>query len=429
MTATAIFRLPNELLVAIAAAGQEKRIAETFSQHSRWQTPSATFKSEWTMSQLSRRFRAAIIGAPNLWILAEAELEHQGSVEVLKLYLERSQACKISITLRESQTSDLEYDHLLDRISLIAAHFNQIQMLRIAITDCRKEMWNLFRDAAAPVLEHLELINVYNKVGDTVEMFSSGAPKLKFFKLDNFVLDSFSAPWTASLTHLELLKCPANTPDLPPIVAQSPQLIRLHLDTDFDRSGAQVHIPTLEFLHVVIPNEEDSDYLVAILNLFDTPALTELKIEGSHGDQIAVLFNSTLLTSFPVLTSLSFLYKGACGCDSTDDFSYRPIAKSPPLFPTLTSLTLVNQCFIRNLIPDILGPDAPPRHSLNTVTLYLKDNPEMVVQNVCIDLEEAGKARRERGDVLPKVQLFHTVSAFYNWDNGAGLDFEMMSIW
>ncbi|KAF7367444.1 F-box domain-containing protein [Mycena sanguinolenta] len=424
-----IFRLPNELLMGIAAAGQEERIAETFSPRSRWQTPSATFKSEWTMSQLSRRFRAAIVGAPNLWTLAEAELEHQGSVEVLKLYLERSQACKVSITLRESQTSDLEYDHLLDRISLIAAHFNRIQVLRIALTEWKQSLSTPFRKAAAPHLEHLEIINIYNEVGDTVEMFSSGAPKLKFLKVDHFRLDSFATPWTVSLTHLELLRYPVELPNLPAIISQCPQLVHLHLDTHFCSSSAQVRIPTLEFLHVMIP-EEDADYLVAVLNLFNTPALTELKIEGSHGDQIAVLFNSTLHTSFPALTSLFFLYKSVCACDGGNlGFSYHPITQSPPLFSTLTSLTLVNQCFVRNLIRDILGPDAPQRPSLNNVTLYLKENPEMVVQNVCIDLEEAGKARRERGDVLPRVQLFHTVSAFHNWNDRVGLDFEMISIW
>ncbi|KAJ6519219.1 hypothetical protein C8R45DRAFT_950602 [Mycena sanguinolenta] len=431
MSATAIFCLPNELLVAIAAAGQEERVAEMLSLRSRWQTQSTTFKSEWTMSQLSRRFRDAIVGAPNLWTLAEAELEHQGSVKVLKLYLERSQVCKISITLRESQTSLLEYNLLLERISSIAAHFSHIHMLRIAVTDCRKEMSSLFR-AAAPFLEHLEVINIDTEVGGPVEMFSYGAPKLKFLKVDYFVLDSSAAAWTASLTHLVLLRCPVSidTKNLPAIIAQCPQLVHLHLQTVFFRSGAQVHIPTLEFLHVEITSEEAADYLVVVVNLFDTPTLTELKIEGSHGDQIAALFNSTLLTSFPALTSLSFLYKGVCGCDCDNEYSYPPITNSSPLFPTLTSLTLVNQCFIRNLILDILGPDAPPRPSLNNVTLYLKENPEKVVENVCIALEEAGNARRERGDVLPEVHLFHTVSAFFNWDDEVvGLDFDMISIW
>ncbi|KAJ6486780.1 hypothetical protein C8R45DRAFT_995856 [Mycena sanguinolenta] len=424
---TTICSFPNELLVAISLAGQEDRVAETSSSGSQWQTRSAgTFKSEWILSRLSQRFRRVIIGAPSLWTLAEADLDDEGSVEVLKLYLERSRACEISITLRQSLNSGLEYDLLLKRVeSSIPAHFNRVRRLRIAVRKWRKALENIFCDAAAPCLDHLELVNLDRRSVATCTIFSSGAPKLNFLRVEKFKLGSSAAPWTASLTHLELLQCPVHTQALPPITTQCPRLVRLHLDTYLHTDAAPVHIPTLEFLHISIVTEETAQYLLGVVDLFDMPALTELRIEGSHGDQIGVLFNSTAPrhASFPALTTVVFVYRGKCRwCDASSGFSYPPIAQSPsPLFPALASLTLVNECFTPSLIRHLLGSGMQPWPFLSSVAVHLYDYSEedeefRSLQDVRSAFEDAEDARRQRADPLPRVALFRSRSSFRDWD-------------
>ncbi|KAF7349184.1 F-box domain-containing protein [Mycena sanguinolenta] len=425
MTGTTILSLPNELLVAIALAGQEERFAETFSSGSHWQTQSTeTSKSEWTLSRVSQRFRSVIVDTPSLWTLAEGDLDDERSVQVFRLYLQRSQTCKISITLRQSRESKLAYDLLLKRVDSIAAHFSHLQRLRIAVWEWRTGLESTFRDAAAPQLEYLEVVNIARKSGEMGVLFSSGAPKLDVLRVENLKLDASAAPWAASLMHLELLRYPIDTHTraLPPITRQCPGLVRLHLDTYLYTDVARVHIATLEFLHVSIMAGA-THYLLNVVDLFDTPALTELWIEGSHGDQIGALFNSTppLHVSFPVLTSLSFVYRDVCGCDASGGLSYSPITQSPSqLFPMLASLTLVNECFTPDLIRHLLGSGAQPWPFLNRVAIYLVDYSEeeepQSLQDVRRAFEDAENARRERGDPLPRVALGLSRLLFRDWD-------------
>ncbi|KAF8213786.1 hypothetical protein K438DRAFT_1804666 [Mycena galopus ATCC 62051] len=227
---TTIFSLPNELLAAIAAVGQDDRVTDS------WQTPSRTFKSEWTLSHVSHRFRDVMVGAPALWTFAEADVDDDRSVEILKLYLERSRACIISTILRESPASNFRDvdEPLPTQVGRLVQHVNRIWMLRIALrTKWVVEMLSRFRDVAAPHLQRLEIVQNDGRPGETIAMLS--APRL-------------TAQWTASLTHLELRSIPAA------ITAQCPLLVRLYLDLAETTSTqtTRFHIPTLKFLHISI---------------------------------------------------------------------------------------------------------------------------------------------------------------------------------
>ncbi|KAF8213789.1 hypothetical protein K438DRAFT_1804670, partial [Mycena galopus ATCC 62051] len=213
-TTDTILSLPNELLVAIAAADQEDRVADLYSSH--WQTRSRTFKSEWTLSHVSNRFRDVIVGAPALWTLPEADLNKTGSMEILKLYLERSRPCEVSATLRESQARFFrDDDFLLTQINELVLHWGA-------------QLLDAFRDEVAPHLQYLEIVYVIDKETvsdepeDAVAMFSSGAPRMSFLKLVRIELQFTATPWTASLTHLELHAYPGNNTDLAALTAQCP---------------------------------------------------------------------------------------------------------------------------------------------------------------------------------------------------------------
>ncbi|KAJ6571709.1 hypothetical protein B0H19DRAFT_1231411 [Mycena capillaripes] len=212
--------LPNELLVAIAAAGQEGRVPDADSQ------PMIS-KTEWTLSHLSRRSRDVIVGAPALWTLVEANLNAEGSIEILKLYLERSRPCNIWATLRRPSVPVPDNHELIEeRISKILPHVHRMWRLRIVFNTIMGGLLLApFSDMAAPNLEHLELVNELNpwySRWSSLGMFvRGGAPKLTFLKMNGLRLQLPLPQWVASLTHLELLR------------GQTPA----ELDTGLERAG------------------------------------------------------------------------------------------------------------------------------------------------------------------------------------------------
>ncbi|KAF8124032.1 hypothetical protein K438DRAFT_1893626 [Mycena galopus ATCC 62051] len=441
MSATTIFSLPNELLAAVAVAGQEDRAVDSYSRGSQWETALETFKPEWTLSHLCHRFRDVVVGTPALWTLIEADLVKEGSMEILQLYLERSRACKISTTIRESPNNDAldilltggslidAYDLLPTRVSQIVPHIHRIQRLRIVLRTGGLERLSPFRNVVAPQLQHLEIVAHSADSEDAIPLFSAGAPSLTFLKVDGLKFKSLMETlWLGSLTHLELRSYPGHAENDAPvaITAQCSLLVHLYVDIADTTSTqtARFHIPTLKFLHICI-TEDDSHCLLGIVDLFDTPALTEFTIDSTHGDQICVLFNLTSLPhlSFPALTSFCFAREDKCECESDGYTIYRPIS-SPPiaLFPALSSLTLINQCFTDNLIRDILGPDSQPWPLLETVTVLQTSSSEGVRRT----LMDAADSKRQRGHTFPKIRLGRSPPSLENWqDDLSALDIEM----
>ncbi|KAJ7249739.1 hypothetical protein B0H12DRAFT_1121580 [Mycena haematopus] len=188
----AISSLPNELLEAIAAAGQTERVQGVLE----------LFKSEWTLSHVSRRFRHVIIGSPSLWTLIEMDFGVEGSVEILKLYLERSQPQSISAILRRRSAPKATADLLVERLGHVVQHINRIWRLSIEVRADSMEVLIPFRDIAAPALRHLELVKKDGGSWASVQVFSA-ASALTFLKMDGLKPGSPVPPWTASLTHLE----------------------------------------------------------------------------------------------------------------------------------------------------------------------------------------------------------------------------------
>ncbi|KAJ6590988.1 hypothetical protein DFH09DRAFT_1306629 [Mycena vulgaris] len=365
----AILSLPNELLVAIATAGQEDPVA------------AADCKLEWNMSHVSRRFRAAIVGASTLWTLVEARLIFRGSVEIFKLYLERSLALKIDADLYECSWVGVERHLIAERLSHIIPHAHRIRRLSIiATTKSMAAILATFRHVTVPALEDLEIILQdawYESAVFPVGMFSSGSPvALKFLKLVGFT-PQFPVPqWTRSLTHLEL-------------------------------KGRSM-----------------DDAAHGSADFFDTPALTNLTICSAHGYQICALFNpqSITLSSFPALKSLSFVNTGGCACEKRRSVRSTP-SPSPPLrlFPALTSVTLINQCFMGHIVNDLLDPASQPCPLLETLTLCPPDKHIHSLNKVYNVLQHAVRAKQL---TLPKLRLSSVLFSQDNWAEH-GVDVEL----
>lgn len=351
---------PGKLLVAIAAAAQEDHAPdEAFL--------SPTLKPEWALSQTCARFREVIVGAPVLWTFIECDLACDDSVT--RMYLEHSRGCKIWAEVYHGPYYPGGNSVVLaERFHQIVSHFNRIWRLRILVNTevsmaLAEVLWAPLRDIAAPDLQHLEIKYemrdyIVRESGRPVTLFSAGAPRLTLVKLVNFI--PFPMPWLAQLKHLEMWCTNAVKERLfVDIAAQCSSLAHLNLDIrDVSvEMGHQFHIPSLKSLHITISDNEDHDFLPHALDIFNTPALIELMIDSAHGDQIFPFVDSISLwqASFPALVSLSFIKCHTCSCEYHDNPPHTISAPPIALFPALSSLTLINQCFTAQLVKNILG--------------------------------------------------------------------------
>ncbi|KAJ7764508.1 hypothetical protein DFH07DRAFT_1059053 [Mycena maculata] len=416
----AIFSFPDELLVEIAAAGQRDRDPAPVDQ----------FQSEWNLSHVSRRFRDAIIGAPTLWTLVTVKLRVEGSVELFKLYLERSRACKIRVTLYEMSYRVMHMDShfIAHQLRHLVPHIGRIWRLRLVseVQESMDAMLVPFRDVAAPALEHLA-IESYDQLDIPMNIFSSGAPNLTFFKLSSCILNFPVPPWTTHLTHLDLRSCSDSHDSegnsfLSTFLTQCPALAHFFLDTTVMGLN-RMKIPSLESLTVVTSNDGDALDLRRTFHDFEMPLLSSLVVQYTHGDQISALFNQTSHLSFPALTSLSFV-NGGCECEyvSENRAVFQTIS-SPPLrlFPILSSLTLINQCFTEDILSDILGPTSQPWPSLKSVSICPKEGKLEVVYST---LQQVVRSRRQSQAALPNLWLSPPLFAKGYWEEN-GVDVEL----
>ncbi|KAJ6471309.1 hypothetical protein C8R47DRAFT_1147711 [Mycena vitilis] len=418
-----IMSLPNEVLLAIAAAGQEGRVPDP-------QTPS-NLKLEWTLSQVSRRLRTAIVGSPTLWTLVEVDLDAEGSVERSKLYLARSGACNISATiLQRSPLGDTERYLVRQLLNYMVPHADRISWLCIELsTEWTHSVLAPFRGIAAPNLQHLEMArdkrDISNESG-VVEIFLPGAPKLVFVKLDRLLPFPAVPPWTASLTHLELWGGVSpwgqvgTWSPLVEIMRQCPSLAHLHIDIQRFPTGLRLPIPSLKSLHVSISDGADTEYLLAVVNIFDTPALTDLTVNHTHGDQICRVFTSTgLQSSFPVLSSISFIKPDVCSCVTDDPMIFSPTIASPPhFFPALSSLTLINQCLTNHIVHNIVGLHPWPLLKIFTLSVGAEETVTM-----SLAIQRAVRLNRQRDlHTLPRFRLSQAL--FSELASAKGLDLD-----
>ncbi|KAJ7178041.1 hypothetical protein C8R46DRAFT_668757 [Mycena filopes] len=384
----ALLTLPNELLVAIAAAGS--RPAEDLTVVQR------RYRCEWTLSQVSRRLREVIIGAPTLWTLLELDLHHEELTEIAQLYLTRSRACHVSVLLHE--TRDIDNDDLIaERIRVLLPHLSRIRTLRLSIYVDPGVALSPLRHVLAPNLERLEILNNLDPSDfhhTAFEIFSLGLPKLTSFEMKHAVPHLPLPPWTVGLTRLEF-----RSDDLgvaATIITQSPSLVHLSLGL-VDLTIGRLCLPSLKFLRISIESLEQ-DYLPAVFDLFDTPALTEFTIHGTHAHQILTLLHSASLphSSFPALKSLTF----ANGADDCRTFppGVQPIPP-PRLFPVLSSLTLIRLCFTSDLVGK-LASTAHPWPLLKTLTVCPSEREVVAVSDVLWNNARSAKHR-----ALPRFRL------------------------
>ncbi|KAJ7721007.1 hypothetical protein B0H16DRAFT_378949 [Mycena metata] len=419
MSSAKILSLPNELLLAIVAAGQELEERSVAAQQ---------LRPEWTWSQVCRRFRDVIVGAPGLWTIIDLDLHSDTLADIANLYFTRSQACILNVTLRESK--DIDNDSFVaEQLSIIVPHIHRIRQLRVFLSADPQIVLAPLRHVNASNLERLEIRNTLDEFEtNPVELFSAGAQMLRFIGMKG-ITPHFPVPWAAALTHLELrggdmwTNAEGSSWGVT-IATQCPSLGHLALNM-VDISIGRLHLPCLKFLYISLSDpEEDYNHLLTIFDLFDAPALVEFTINGTHADQILVLFNSTSLphSSFPALTSLTFIID-SCVCNEIPD-GVRPISSSPPLFPLLSSLSLIQQCFTSYLAAGVLS-SLHLWPVLKTLTLCPPAGEP--VEDVC---DVLWNACHSKSQVLPKFRLSASLLARIKdredeEDEKSGMDMEL----
>ncbi|KAJ7856580.1 hypothetical protein B0H13DRAFT_2357317 [Mycena leptocephala] len=389
--------LPNELFVAIAAAGQEGRFVDSNTAFD------FKFKSEWTLSHLCRRFRESIVGAPELWTHVEIDLNMRRSVEIFNLYLERCGTYPISVTLQYFAAPNY---HLVDkRLRQIVPHMGRIWRLSIRLrTHVVRLVLAPFRDVAAPNLRHLEIINKLSYQWSFVETPITGASMDDVPNPPRASERSGPRRFFSRRDH-----SPLRGHEAMPLVGSSISQINWEL-----RSGLRFCIPSLKFLHLSLLDNEPRLHLLGAVDLFDTPALTELTVSGASCGQIWELLSYGLdCASFPVLTSFSSVNRGPCPC-RTDDPIPGPKSPQPGQFTALTSITLINQCLSASFVRGISDPLSQPWPRLKTVTLCPQNGTLDAVQTA---IRDAVESHQQEGQPLPKFRLSPELFALVqDWD-------------
>ncbi|KAK7062329.1 F-box domain-containing protein [Favolaschia claudopus] len=409
---TTILSLPNELLLAIAAAGQHDHGTHT----------SVDSRSEWILSHLCRRFRHATLAAPALWTNISISLsiswkklqDRQHYEEILSLYLRRSIPLKVSVSLRVVIFFMAGVVELFTKwLHQIAPDMERVRSLSIDLGLQADDLGLAFaplRYLAAPNLVYLDITNHNTNTlyRCPFELCSLGTPKLSSVRLDGLL--PFPIP---SCDDAALLSS---------IVARPIALVDLRLDLTGVASSAptdpQFRIASLQSLRIHINENYNQPHLAFILDLFDCPALTELAIAGSHGDQIFYLFQlpSVPRSTFPVLRSLSFIYEYAEGCSCREDTplgSRIDDSNGMLLFPALSSLSLVGQCFTARLVKEILGAQALPWPHLKTLTV----SPVNSISDVRKALQDAVQRSPQP---IPKLRLGQALFFTEDWQDDRG---------
>ncbi|KAJ7628301.1 hypothetical protein FB45DRAFT_1059108 [Roridomyces roridus] len=393
-----ILLLPDELLIEIAAAKPQKLL-----------TPEPP--SEWVLSHVCSRFRRVVTGACTLWTQVVVDLCSHSSAELLRLYLERSAPCDIEVTLR-AMDDDLEAPKGLQ---YLGPHIARISRLTIVVDSHQAldTILDSFRDIVMPSLDHLEIENTSDYDSDLLDLSPLNLPKISFFKMTRCTPSFPPPPWMVALTHLHLSKNSfgEDTEDIFRfITTRLSSVVHLYLDVggviDTFRSGNGIVSQSLTHLEVEFDETlAMTDALAKELASFDTPHLTHLGLHCTHGDQLAFLFNSTMQSRFPALTSLTFNDLGqlSCRCEEGCPDDYKPITNHHrTLFPIMSSLTLIRECFAPRIVSDLLGPGSPPWPLFEALALRPRPSD---VEDLYTVLQDVVRWKRSQLESLPRFKL------------------------
>ncbi|KAJ7603792.1 hypothetical protein FB45DRAFT_1070967 [Roridomyces roridus] len=273
-------------------------------------------------------------------------------------------------------------------LQYLSPHVGRIARLTIAVNshEVLDTVLASFRNVAMPSLQHLEISSKYD-----IDLVDNDLSPLQLRIIFSFKIAcctlSFPPPqWMVGLTHLDLrgypYPAPENSDIFRRITKELSSLVYLYVDlsTVTFISGGGIVSQSLTHLDLELhESDEESEALSNELSSFNTPHLTHLGLHGTHGDQLSLLFNSTqpAQARLPAVSSLTFTHLDrpvVCTCEVEGSYRdhYKPIAAPLKLFPVVSSLTLVDECFTPRIVSDLLGHGSQPWPLLDVLALRPK---------------------------------------------------------
>ncbi|KAJ7628369.1 hypothetical protein FB45DRAFT_1028464 [Roridomyces roridus] len=195
-----ILRLPDELLVEIVAAVQDRTLS--------FDPESESPRSEIVASQICHRFRRAVTAASTLWTQVTLDLCRDESAELARLYLDRSAGCRIEMNLRA-----MDEVQAPKGLHYLSPHIGRIARLTIAFEahQALDSIFYSFQNVVMASLEHLEISSEYD-VDVSVDLSPLKLTNITSLKMTRCTPPFPPPQWMAALTHLYLSKTPGQFP-------------------------------------------------------------------------------------------------------------------------------------------------------------------------------------------------------------------------
>ena len=274
-----------------------------------------------SISQVSHHWRNITLATPSLWSFFRIIPSPPPSqLKMMETFIDRSCSHPLSIVIDVDCffRSDDIMDDLYPQLNLVVPLISRWRSLFIHGSSYEdiSDVCGLFGELCAPLLETFEVVNNLeegreNYVDDHLQVFTAGAPRLSYVRIQEV---SLGLPPLTSLVSLRLHfpPKPLARNQFVRLLTASHQLRNLHisgdvLDIHFLSSSPAIAIPSLRSL-VVVPTV-DTD-LSSLLIFLECPALEHLTVGSiTTHDILPVLENSFRTINgpsrYPFLQSLT----------------------------------------------------------------------------------------------------------------------------
>ncbi|KAJ7603014.1 hypothetical protein FB45DRAFT_1072281 [Roridomyces roridus] len=233
----------------------------------------------------------------------------------------------------------------------------------------------------------------------------------------NTILTSFRNVAMPSLEHLEISsECDIDLVDNDLSPLQLPNILSLKIaccTLSFPPPQWMVGLTHLDLRGYPYPAPENSDIfrritkeLSSLLYLYVDLSTVTFTSGGGIVSQSLISLISPAQAGFPAVSSLTFTHLDrpvVCTCEVEGNYRdhYKPIAAPLKLFPVVSSLTLVDECFTPRIISELLGHGSQPWPLLDVLALRPKPSEAEKLYTV---LQEVVRWKRSQQESLPRFK-------------------------
>jgi hypothetical protein len=370
------YNLPNETLSAIFEAGLFETPSPSKDVRQNWyllEDESLGPPFEILVSSVSRRWRNVALHTPRLWTVLEIDVGCS-THDLLDLYLRRSKACLLDITLLNlTPTTQLPLDsnagsdpNLKECLDRLIPHVERWRKLVISNGTVRSPaaVFSALTPVCAPALETL-VLNFSGSKRPMMDLFSGGAPRLSTVELTGvyFVPPPNAVKFAKLRTGRNFW---LNYAEMSQIILPMRSLLHLQMDSKIVADDAAVpanhaliELPSLLSLDIYIIDT------VGPLRFLDLPKVRILTIRGCFSTIINALAQHRHI--YPRVRSLKLVAE----YDYNYDTSASAVLDMISCFPNIRDITFqgADPTHILNILHDHKRTDDLPWPHLSAITV------------------------------------------------------------